>query len=128
MESRCVLLKNMFTPEEYVVLSCLTVCLTSLFDRETDADWDKELAEDVKGECETKYGPVDRIKVEKESQVKLMLYPRSSMANNDQGEIYLKFGNVDAARKSVQGLNGRWFGGKQVSATFISDAIMQAHQ
>ncbi|KAN0124730.1 hypothetical protein V8E52_001282 [Russula decolorans] len=95
MESRCVLLKNMFSPEE-----------------ETDADWDKELAEDVKGECEVKYGPVDRIKVERESQ----------------GEIYLKFGNVDAARKSVQGLNGRWFGGKQVSAAFISDAIMQAHQ
>jgi hypothetical protein len=41
------------------------------FDRETDADWDKELAEDVKGECESKYGPVDRIKVEKETQVKL---------------------------------------------------------
>jgi RNA-binding protein 23/39 len=50
------------------------------------------------------------------------------ITNNDQGEIYLKFGDVDAARKSVQGLNGRWFGGKQVSATFISDAIMQAHQ
>ncbi|KAI9460614.1 hypothetical protein BJY52DRAFT_1118076 [Lactarius psammicola] len=95
MESRCVLLKNMFSPEE-----------------ETDADWDKELAEDVKGECEGKYGPVERIKVEKESQ----------------GEIYVKFSTVEAARKSVQGLNGRWFGGKQVSAAFISDAIMQAHQ
>jgi RNA-binding protein 39 len=46
----------------------------------------------------------------------------------DQGEIYLKFDNVDAARKAMQGLNGRWFGGKQVSAAFISDAIMQAHQ
>ncbi|KAI0308240.1 hypothetical protein B0F90DRAFT_1813531 [Multifurca ochricompacta] len=95
MESRCVLLKNMFIPEE-----------------EADTDWDKELADDVKGECEAKYGPVDRIKVEKESQ----------------GEIYLKFDNLDASRKAVQGLNGRWFGGKQVSAAFISDAIMQAHQ
>ncbi|KAI0275099.1 hypothetical protein BC834DRAFT_814949 [Gloeopeniophorella convolvens] len=95
MESRCVLLTNMFNPEE-----------------ETEADWDKDLAEDVKGESEEKYGPVDRIKVERESQ----------------GEIYVKFGNVESARKAVQGLNGRWFGGKQVSATFISDAIMQAHQ
>jgi RNA-binding protein 23/39 len=75
MESRCVLLKNMFSPEEYVLLSHLTVYFIQLFDRETDADWDKELAEDVKGECETKYGPVDRIKVEKESQVKSMLNP-----------------------------------------------------
>lgn len=36
---------------------------------ETERDWDKELAEDVKGECEEKYGKVDFIKVEKESQV-----------------------------------------------------------
>jgi RNA-binding protein 23/39 len=48
--------------------------LNAFFDRETDADWDKELAEDVKGECESKYGPVDRIKVEKETQVKLTVY------------------------------------------------------
>ncbi|KAK0198350.1 hypothetical protein F5146DRAFT_1019244 [Armillaria mellea] len=90
-----VLLKNMFDPEE-----------------ETDPNWDKELADEVKGECDSKYGKVHAIKVEKESQ----------------GEIYVKFDVVDSARKAIQGLNGRWFGGKQVSANFISDAIMQAHQ
>jgi len=37
--------------------------------RETERDWDKDLAEDVKGECEDKYGPVEAIKVEKETQV-----------------------------------------------------------
>ncbi|KAI0322641.1 hypothetical protein OF83DRAFT_1080075 [Amylostereum chailletii] len=94
MESRCVLLKNMFNPAE-----------------ETERDWDKELAEDVKGECEEKYGAVARIKVDRESQ----------------GEIYVKFDTVDAARQAIQGLNGRWFGGRPVSAGFISDAIMQAH-
>ena len=51
-----------------------------------------------------------------------------SVVHLSQGEIYVKFDAVDAARKAVQGLNGRWFGGKQVSAAFISDAIMQAHQ
>jgi RNA-binding protein 39 len=45
-----------------------------------------------------------------------------------QGEIYVKFDSIDTAKKAIQGLNGRWFGGKQVSAAFISDAIMQAHQ
>ncbi|KAL0576366.1 Phosphatidylinositol-3-phosphatase SAC1 [Marasmius crinis-equi] len=95
MQSRSVLLKNMFDPEE-----------------ETERDWDKDLAEDVKGECEEKYGKVEAIKVEKETQ----------------GEIYVKFDTVETAKKAVQGLNGRWFGGKQVTATFISDAIMQAHQ
>ncbi|CAL1695695.1 unnamed protein product [Somion occarium] len=95
MQSRSVLLKNMFDPEE-----------------ETERDWDKDLADDVKGECEEKYGHVEFIKVEKESQ----------------GEIYVKFDNIESAKNAIQGLNGRWFGGRQVSAAFISDAILQAHQ
>ncbi|PPR05698.1 hypothetical protein CVT26_008939 [Gymnopilus dilepis] len=94
MTSRSVLLKNMFNPEE-----------------ETERDWDKDLAEDVKGECESKYGPVTAIKVEKDTQ----------------GEIYVKFDAVESAKKAVQGLNGRYFGGRQISAVFISDALMQAH-
>ncbi|KAJ7597004.1 hypothetical protein C8J56DRAFT_304101 [Mycena floridula] len=95
MQSRSVLLKNMFNPEE-----------------ETERDWDKDLADDVKGECEDKYGRVEAIKVERDTQ----------------GEIYVKFDSVESAKNAIQGLNGRWFGGNQVSAAFISDAIMQAHQ
>ncbi|KAK2461942.1 hypothetical protein APHAL10511_006405 [Amanita phalloides] len=95
MQSRSVLLKNMFDPEE-----------------ETEANWEKELAEDVKQECEGQFGKIDAIKVEKDSQ----------------GEIYVKFSTIESAKKAIQGLNGRWFGGKQVAANFISDAIMQAHQ
>lgn len=100
--------------------------------RETERDWDKELAEDVKGECEQQYGPVDRIKVEKETQVRIVVHAPALSAyrsqNALQGEIYVRFGTIDAARNAVQGLNGRWFGGRPVSAAFISDAIMQAHQ
>jgi len=95
MQSRSVLLKNMFDPEE-----------------ETEPNWDTDLADDVKQECERRYGQVDAIKVEKDTQ----------------GEIYVKFDAVESAKKAIQGLNGRWFGGKQVAAGFISDAIMQAHQ
>ncbi|KAF8640791.1 hypothetical protein AX17_000440 [Amanita inopinata Kibby_2008] len=95
MQSRSVLLKNMFDPEE-----------------ETEPNWDKELSDDVRQECETQYGTVIAIKVEKESQ----------------GEIYVKFDSIEAAKRAIQSLSGRWFGGKQVAANFISDAIMQAHQ
>ncbi|KAF7792635.1 hypothetical protein EIP86_003732 [Pleurotus ostreatoroseus] len=95
MQSKSVLLKNMFDPEE-----------------ESERDWDKDLAEDVKGECEEKYGKVEFIKIERESQ----------------GEIYVKFDSIDSAKAAVQSLNGRWFGGRSVTATFISDAILQAHQ
>ncbi|KAL1738537.1 hypothetical protein HDZ31DRAFT_86153 [Schizophyllum fasciatum] len=99
MESRSVLLKNMFDPEESVFR-----------------------------ECEGKYGKVSAIKVEKETQVRAVTSRLPNVTHPPQGEIYVKFDAVDAARKAVQGLNGRWFGGKQVSAAFISDAIMQAHQ
>ena len=42
-----------------------------MFCRETEQDWDTELADDVKGECSEKYGPVTAIKVIKESQVRI---------------------------------------------------------
>lgn len=45
-----------------------------------------------------------------------------------QGEIYVQFDAVDSARQAIDSLNGRWFGGRQISAAFISDAIMQAHR
>ncbi|EJD55422.1 splicing factor, CC1-like protein [Auricularia subglabra TFB-10046 SS5] len=93
--TRSVLLLNMFDPDE-----------------ETEPDWDKDLADDVKGECASKYGPVTALKIEKDSQ----------------GEIYVQFESVDSAKKAVDSLNGRWFGGRQVNARFISDAIMQAHR
>ena len=34
---------------------------------ETERDWDKDLADEVKGECEEKYGRVEAIKVDKDS-------------------------------------------------------------
>lgn len=45
--------------------------------RETERDWDKELADDVKVECESKYGKVEAIKVEKETQVCPCCWPGS---------------------------------------------------
>jgi hypothetical protein len=48
-------------------MPCISPSL--LASRESERDWDKDLAEDVKGECECKYGPVTAIKVEKETQV-----------------------------------------------------------
>jgi len=54
------LMKNAFNPEE-----------------ETERDWDLELAEDVKTECEEKYGAVVDIYVVKES---LEVRRRSSLA------------------------------------------------
>jgi len=98
MQSRSVLLRNMFQEPEQE-------------EKENGPNWARELTDDVKSECEEKYGPVDFIKLEPDSQ----------------GEIYVKFKDVESAGKAVEGLNGRWFGGQAVQAGFISDAILQAH-
>lgn len=72
MQSRSVLLKNMFDPEECVVsISVFCRGIYSYFpSRESEKDWDKDLADEVKHECEEKYGKVLALTVEKETQVR----------------------------------------------------------
>lgn len=88
--SRCVLLRNMFDPAE----------------EEGDA-WVKELEDDVRHECEEKYGHVVHI----------------SLDPNTQGDIYLKFDKVSGGENAIKGLNGRFFGGRQISAQPVVDAV-----
>jgi len=90
MASRCVLLRNMFDPDE-----------------ETSETWTKELEEDVRSECEEKYGHVVHISLDVLSK----------------GNIYLKFDRVQGGENAIKGLNGRYFGGKQITAEPVVDAI-----
>lgn len=90
MASRCVLLRNMFNPAE-----------------EEGEAWVKELEDDVRAECEEKYGHV----------VHIALDP------NTQGDIYLKFDRVQGGENAIKGLNGRFFGGRQISAQPVVDAV-----
>ena len=52
-----------------------------IYHRETERDWDRELADDVKGECQEKYGKVEAIKVEKETQVRELFYWRTLLTS-----------------------------------------------
>ncbi|WVQ74830.1 hypothetical protein IAR50_004437 [Cryptococcus sp. DSM 104548] len=92
--SAYIVVSNMFNPEE-----------------ETERNWDLDLAEDVKGEVESKYGQVVRIKVEKMSA----------------GEVYIQFAEIDSATKAIRGLNGRFFGGRMLMAGYISETLFKAH-
>jgi len=76
--------------------------------RETEANWQKELEEDVSAECEEKYGHVVHIGL--------------ALDNND-GEIYIKFDRVEGGQNAIRGLNGRWFGGRMITAQFVVDAV-----
>ncbi|KAA6412328.1 MAG: RNA splicing factor [Lasallia pustulata] len=93
MASRCVLLRNMFNPAE-----------------EEGEAWIKELEDDVRAECEEKYGHVVHI----------------ALDANTQGDIYLKFDKVQGGENAIKGLNGRFFGGRQISAQPVVDAVYRS--
>lgn len=66
----------------------------------------------MKSEVESKYGKLRQIKVDKMSA----------------GEVYMEFGEgARFADMAVQGLNGRYFGGRTLRAEFISEALFKAH-
>ncbi|OBT67927.1 hypothetical protein VE03_02582 [Pseudogymnoascus sp. 23342-1-I1] len=85
------------------------VVLRNMFDpaEETGENWEKELEDDVRAEAEDKYGHVVHI----------------SLDPNSQGDIYLKFDRVQGGENAIQGLNGRYFGGRMISATPVVDAV-----
>ncbi|KAI0970857.1 hypothetical protein F4678DRAFT_472851 [Xylaria arbuscula] len=85
------------------------VVLHNMFDatEEEGESWIKELEDDVKQEAEEKYGHVVHI----------------SLDPNSQGDIYLKFDKVQGGENAIKGLNGRYFGGRMISAAPVVDAV-----
>ena len=53
--------------------------------RETEANWEKELAEDVKQECEVQYGKVEAIQVEKDSEARSVVLCLTKLADGCVG-------------------------------------------
>lgn len=41
--------------------------------------------------------------------------------------MYIEFELVTRAENAIKGLNGRFFGGRQLQASFISEALFKAH-
>lgn len=87
------------------LLQCSLTKLT--VNREEGEAWRKELEDDVRAECEDKYGHVVHIAVDP----------------NSQGDIYVKFDRVQGGGNAIKGLNGRYFGGKMISAQPMVDAV-----
>ncbi|KNE56221.1 CC1-like family splicing factor [Allomyces macrogynus ATCC 38327] len=98
------------TPGSVTAAAPTSTCLllTNMFDpaEETEPDWDKEIETDVQQECERSYGAVAHIRAIKESP----------------GHVYVKFATLDSANRAREGLHGRWFGSRQVSATVVPEA------
>ena len=66
-------------------------------------NWKQELQEDVMEEC-LKYGGIVHINIDDRTR---------------EGNIHIKCPTIAVAMNAVNGLNGRYFAGKQISATYI---------
>ena len=86
--SKVVLLRNMVGPGEV----------------------DDDLEPEVKDECNTKYGDVNRV----------MIHEVMEAQPEDAVRIFVEFKRIESAIKAVVDLNGRFFGGRQVRAGFYS--------
>lgn len=88
-------------------LSVTVRSLTFIFSQ-TDPHWAKDLEEDFKEECSSKYGKVVHIGVFRDSS---------------DGEIYVKFADIAGGDSALKGLNGRYFDGRTLTATPVVDAV-----
>ncbi|KAI9474758.1 splicing factor [Coemansia sp. RSA 990] len=73
-------------------------------EEETEENWRAELEEDVKGEC-VKFGSITRVFID----------------SLPDCNIYVQFGNISSANNAQRSMNGRWFGGRQISAELVSN-------
>jgi len=71
---------------------------------------DEELEPEVKEECEQKYGEIIRVKIVEVPDV----------ADEETVRIFLEFKRVESAIKALVDLNGRFFGGREVQASFYN--------
>ncbi|KAL9054538.1 MAG: hypothetical protein Q9162_004094 [Coniocarpon cinnabarinum] len=93
-KSRCMVLKGMFDPAT-----------------EEGSSWVKELEEDVRVECNQKYGRVVHVSVDP----------------NSQGDIYIAFDKLEGGDAAYKSLQGRFFGGRPITASFIVEAIYKTN-
>lgn len=85
---------------------CQGFVLISNREEKFGPDWQKPLEEEIRKECEQKYGPVFHCALD---------------PNN--GDVYIKFHRVESGEKALQGLNGRFFAGRTITAQPMVDAV-----
>eukprot|EP00850_Spirogloea_muscicola_P000824 SM000003S11069 [mRNA] locus=s3:599320:604380:- [translate_table: standard] len=88
--------ESMGVPSEYLLLK-------NMFDpsTETEPDFEMDIKDDVLDEV-SKYGAIKHIFVDK----------------NSAGHVYLRFDSATASIAAQRALQGRWFAGKMITATF----------
>lgn len=81
------------------------ILIQNMFDpsSETEPHWDQDIKEDTEQECGN-FGTVLHCHVDR---------------TNPAGLVHLLFGNIDAATKALNHLNGRWFAGRTITVDYV---------
>lgn len=69
---------------------------------------DDDLEPEVKDECNNKYGEVGSV----------IIHELPQQPSDEAVRIFVEFRRIESAIKAVVDLNGRFFGGRQVKASF----------
>ncbi|KAF1986316.1 splicing factor, CC1-like protein [Aulographum hederae CBS 113979] len=93
--SRCVCVKNAFNAEEEL--------------ENMGPTWKESLESDMREEFNRAYGKVLHLEADP----------------NSDGDIYVKFEDMKGSEKAMNGLQGRFFGGKTLTAQYIADAFFR---
>ncbi|PNS18247.1 hypothetical protein CAC42_7616 [Sphaceloma murrayae] len=73
-----------------------------------DPSFQQEIEEDFAEECSTKYGAVVHLGIPNE---------------HDEGAVYVKFKDLKGSDNALKGLNGRFFGGRVLTASPVVEVI-----
>ncbi len=103
VESRCVLLKNMFDPAKEAA-DAGTFAGIQLTQLEPGVDWAAEIEADVRDEC-AQFGSITHCFVDPASK----------------GHVYIRFSTPAEAQAAQTALSGRFFAGQQVVCDRLSD-------
>lgn len=84
------------------------VRIMNMFDpaTETQPGWDQDIREDVVDQC-ANFGRVEHCYVD---------------AKNPSGFVYFRMVTSEAAQKAAENLNGRFFAGRMITATYLDEA------
>lgn len=47
--------------------------------------------------------------------------------NSDEGEVFVKFADKKSGENAIRGLNGRFFDGRMLSASYVADAFYNSN-
>ena len=110
MARRNIRISNMFVEQTYVFCTRRNISILTVNRLKEDPDFDKGLRDGVEVEC-SRFGNVLHVFVDKHSS---------------QGQVYVRFENVESAKAAQAKMHGRWFDERQLRCEYISDASFNA--